>query len=258
MSRLQPEQEELLSKLVEAYRNVDRDHRQQFYLLPQGNSEPNPSIEHPGLQGGTSYVYMGDLLILTRAGLLFSSNEGTIHGFDITPEGFVYYERLKKSIKEPGQRIENHIRSYIDTAAFQQKYPTAYKKWAEAEVLLWSTEPENNLTTIGHLCREAIQEFSANLVKQFNPPDVDCEKQHTKNRIKAVLYKQKSKLGVNEFNFLEALAEYWDCISDMIQKQEHDSQKEAAQLIWEDGRRVVFQTAVVMYEVDRAVSRLVS
>jgi hypothetical protein len=255
MSRLQPEQEELLCRLVEAYWNVDRDHRQQFYLHPQRKSEPNMSIQHPGLPGGTSYVYMGDIIVLTRAGLLFSSNAGTIHGFDITPEGFDYYDGLKKSIQEPGQRIENHIRSYIDTAAFQQKYPTAFKKWTYAECMLWSTDSDEKLATIGHLCREAIQEFTEALVVKFQPPDIGNDKALTVKRLKGVLHIQKEKLGTKEIPFLEALITYWGTVSDLIQRQEHGGLREQTPLIWEDARRIVFQTVIVMYEVDRAVSK---
>jgi hypothetical protein len=39
-----------------------------------------------------------------------------------------------------------------------------------------------------------------------------------------------------------------------VQRQEHGAQKEGRPLVWEDGRRVVFQTAIVMFELDRALS----
>jgi hypothetical protein len=56
--------------------------------------------------------------------------------------------------------------------------------------------------------------------------------------------------------FLEALIAYWGTVSDLIQRQEHGSQKEGKELVWEDGRRVVFQTAMVMLEFDKSLSNI--
>jgi hypothetical protein len=47
--------------------------------------------------------------------------------------------------------------------------------------------------------------------------------------------------------------DYWGTVSDLVQRQEHGAQKQGAELTWEDARRVVFQTAIVMYEVSRAL-----
>jgi hypothetical protein len=38
-------------------------------------------------------------------------------------------------------------------------------------------------------------------------------------------------------------------------RQEHAGTREGEPLIWEDGRRVVLQTAVVMFEIDKSLSR---
>ena len=55
--------------------------------------------------------------------------------------------------------------------------------------------------------------------------------------------------------FLQALVAYWGTLSDLVQRQEHGGQREARPLVSEDGRRIVFQTLNVMYEIDRAVGR---
>jgi hypothetical protein len=70
-----------------------------------------------------------------------------------------------------------------------------------------------------------------------------------------VLDLQAKQLGTTEKPFLDALLGYWGTVSDLIQRQEHGGQKEGQSLVWEDGRRVVFQTAVVMFEIDRSLSR---
>lgn len=46
---------------------------------------------------------------------------------------------------------------------------------------------------------------------------------------------------------------YWGAVADLTQRQEHGVQKEGEQLVWEDARRVVFQTLLVMFEVDKAL-----
>lgn len=71
----------------------------------------------------------------------------------------------------------------------------------------------------------------------------------------AVLKLQSQQLGKTEGAFLEALHAYWCTLDDLVQRQEHGAQKEGAPVIWEDGRRVVFQTAVAMFEIDRSLSR---
>lgn len=52
---------------------------------------------------------------------------------------------------------------------------------------------------------------------------------------------------------LDALLVYWGAVNDLIQRQEHGATKEGEALRWEDGRQVVFQTAVVMFEIARAI-----
>jgi hypothetical protein len=54
-------------------------------------------------------------------------------------------------------------------------------------------------------------------------------------------------------SFAEALLAYFGTVSDLVQRQEHGAQREGAPLRWEDARRVVFQTAMVMLELDRAL-----
>jgi hypothetical protein len=50
---------------------------------------------------------------------------------------------------------------------------------------------------------------------------------------------------------LDALFGFWRATDRYIQRQEHASQREGESLTPEDGRRAVFQTAVLMFEADR-------
>ena len=197
-----------------------------------------------------------DIDHLVRCRLLASSSDSAILTFVLTPEALVYFEKLKEEMGQPVEQIEGTVHAYLDTAEFQRRHSGAYKKWAEAESLLWSGDSERQFTTIGHLCREAIQIFATELVDQFKPSDVEADPARTKNRVRAVLDLHKDKLGNREKLFLDSLIAYWSASSDLIQRQEHGAQKSGQELIWEDGRRVVFQAAFLMFEIDRCLSQL--
>jgi hypothetical protein len=249
---LQPEQVELLKALVEASRNVPRDQRGEFHLLTDGDGT---SIMHPGLPGRQMRVPDGDIDILQAEGLLLLTGIGRWHrSFVVTPQGFSLYEELQHRSGAQIQQVEETLMRYLDSDAFQRSYSEAHRKWAEAHGKLWGADSAQQLTTIGHLCREAIQEFATALVERHQPPEVDQDKAHDIARIGAVLNQHETRLGARTASFLDALLQYWRTVSGLVQRQVHGRQKEDRPLVWEDGRRVVFQTAVVMFEIDRALS----
>ena len=251
---LDQEQIDLLSVLVEGARNLPRDKRQEFYVIPHAWGETQSLLLHPGLPKGKIDAYPGDINMLARIGFLLFSNVPNQESFDITPEGFAYYQQLKQQNQKPIERISSEIKTYIESDNFKRKYPKAYQKWIEAETMLWATDSEKQSTTIGHLCREAVQEFADVLFTNYKSPEIDENKANVINRMRIVLDLQKRSLGETEKPFLDALLNYWGTIHDLIQRQEHGSQREKAILIWEDSRRVIFQTLIVMYEVDKALS----
>jgi hypothetical protein len=71
----------------------------------------------------------------------------------------------------------------------------------------------------------------------------------TKAKVRAVFAAQ-SGLSTSVRRSLEALVAYWETVSDLTQRQEH-----GADLAAEDSRRLVFQTMLVMREIDLALSR---
>jgi len=249
---LGPEQQELLGVLVEAYRNTPRENRQQFdYIQSHGGS----SLSHPGLGSSLENVYEGDISALGSAGLLSITPRNHLVRFDITPKGFRYYEYMKEQSGQPTKRVEDTMNQHLASDRFQRAYPAAYQKWAEAERLLWGSDSEQRLTSIGHFCREAMQEFATALVDRYQPPNVKTDKASIIARMRAVLDLREVQLGTTAKPFLEALLTYWGTVSDLVNRQEHGGQREAAALVWDDARRVVFQTAVVMFEIDQSLSR---
>ena len=198
---------------------------------------------------------MGDMEVLANEGLVAITygSRGTPN-VNLVPRGLAYYDELKHSAGQPTANVEAAIRSYLDTETFQQKYPQAYKKWTQVEEMLWSSDSKEQFTIIGHLCREAFQEFATSLIDHNGLQVADSNKAHDVNRIKAVLNHHASQIATTERPFLDALLAYWGTVSDLVQRQEHGGQKEGRELAWEDARRVVFHVAIVMFEVDKAIS----
>lgn len=255
MPILEKEQDELITKLVNAAHSTPRERRRSFRAYWPGSGTEKWIIEHMGLPNGRLCVHPGDLQILGQRGFLVTLNKGTSDWtFDVDPRGFSYYAEMKIKSGEPIQHVEKEIGAYLRGDDFQGRYPEAYKKWIDAESKLWGSDSADQFTTIGHLCREALQEFAKGLIEKYKPEKVDPEMAHTKNRIKSVIDAKSAHLGDRERSFLDALNCYWDSIDNLTQRQEHGAQKEGEGLLWEDGRRLVFNVAVVMFEIDRALT----
>lgn len=184
---LEPEQEELLAALVEAHRAVPRDKRRKFYF---GTAQGNPNnLHHPGLPNGGDKISLGDLEVLDHMGYI-GLKERTLRGtydFDVMPQGFTHYARAKQHHGQQLTRIEAEVRSFLSADRIRRDYPEAFRKWSEAEALLWDADSEQQLTTIGHLCREALQEFAATLANRYGITNVPEDKAKTVARIRAVL-----------------------------------------------------------------------
>lgn len=251
---IEAEQERLLIQLVEANRCLPENSRLYFYVAHQ-IGPPGVVIKHPGMPKDAPRVFEGDLRTLASENLISiaSMNTNGIDSFYITPLGFQTYQQLIEQSGTPLERVQNSVIEYLNSDKFKSSYATAYDKWMQAEKLLWGKDTEQVLTTIGHLVRESMQEFADALVQHFNPPDIPSDKAKTVARIRAVLNKVQIE-SETEKAFLDALLAYWGTVSDLVQRQEHGAQKEGSALLWCDARRVVFQSAVLMFELDNSLS----
>lgn len=250
------EQEEALAKFVEASRNLPSNEREPF-LACHVDEEVNLIVQHKGLQGGRCTLYPGDFEVLARANLIAVDliSPRAVWQFNILPAGFAYYTASKERSGGPVEVVESNVKKYLDGDRLRTKYPAAHQKLKSADDLLWQSDSELQLTTIGHLCREALQEFTTALVDEHKPPEVDNDKAHSVSRLRTVIALFRGRLGEAKAAHLDALIRYWGTVSDLVQRQEHGGQKEGEDLIWDDGSRVVFQTASVMYEIDRTLSK---
>lgn len=252
---LEPEQASLLVSLVEASRSVAGDRRRPFQAV-RSLGDPLALIFHPGFSDTRLRAYMGDIDALAELGLLRITQSDSAHrAFDVSNYGYAYYKTIHDEEGDSGQRLTDYVKRHLDTESFRGRYPRAFERWERAEVLLWSSDSISQLTTIGHFCREAVQELATVLVDTYQPQAVTTDVKKTVARLRAVLGMHSDRMGETEKAFAEALVAYWGAVNDLIQRQEHGGQMEGEGLTWEDGRRLVFQTANVMFEIDRTVTR---
>jgi hypothetical protein len=250
---LEQTQKELLAVLVEAARKLQRTERRRFrYTL----SSAGHVIRHPGLPNGSYLSYITDINALVREGLIeMEWTDKYSASLDVTPRGFKYYSWMRQQDGEPVHHIETHTRSLLDEAS-AQSHAEAYAKWREAESKLWESDSERAHTVIGHLCREAVQTLVSQLIADYDVGEVDPDPAKTVRRMKCVLKSTKPNTSKTCWQYLDALLSYWGATMDLIQRQEHGAQKEGEELLWLDSRRVVFNTAFLMLEINSVTSSL--
>lgn len=239
---LTDEQREMLVFLVEETRRRSGGQRHQFYAHRGGQNDILQS-------GDQRYpTYFPDLYELDATGLIRLREAENSVSFVVSPKGFAFYEEVKRAQGEPIERVEGEARHLLERDILDD-FAEAAQTWRDAEDLLWSGGAEEQLTAIGHKCREALQAFAQALYERHCPDSEVLAKDKTVDRIRSVLSARRSVVGKTTEDFLIA---YWGTVSDLAQRAEHDSQREARPLLWEDGRRLVFQTLLVMVELAAA------
>src|SRR4030067_1473764 len=114
---LEPEQFELLKVFVETSRRIPRDRQRKFIVVQTFNSQS--SIIHPGFGSNNYPAYLGDIEELGRRGLIHIQRPSSNSiNFDITPEGFNYYNTLKQRAGESTRNIEASTRDYLSSSNF--------------------------------------------------------------------------------------------------------------------------------------------
>src|SRR5450756_165061 len=109
MAPLEPEQQELLSELVEAHRRVPRAQRGAFILM-EGLSFTH--VFHGGLPGWRLMSNRADVEMLARYQLVSLDYSGRPLRFAVTPEGLEYYDGLKSERSGRVEQVAEEIRQY--------------------------------------------------------------------------------------------------------------------------------------------------
>lgn len=247
----EPEQIQLFKDLCEAYFAVPRQDRQQFMALKLGGMSQQ-------LQGNSvlrNDFLWEDLIALRDQDLfqyeLMSNSSG--FNFVISPRGRQFYEQLMTSAEAQTDQIEDHVWHYFDSQSFQHSYPITYGKWRESSEMVWGSENERDFSTIGLLCREAMQEFTTELITKYNVEGANPDKAKTRDRFSTVVNARRSAISESQLDVLDALFLYWREVGVLMQRQIHAREAEGDDLVWEDGRRLVFQLGFVLFEAARTL-----
>ncbi len=253
MTQLQSDQTNLLALLVEAHRSVERSQRQPFLTALEMDGI-RVGLNHPGL-GDRTHTTEYDLAILQRQGLILVrelDHPGTLE-FHITPEGISYYEQIREKEAEGVRQVELSVQQYLYSTIFRERHGQALDRWLEAQGALWVADSGSEHTRIGHICREAVQEFAKSALELSKATDFETNPTKTIERIRAVIKSCKPGAGKTTVACLDALLRCLEKLIPLIQRQEHGSQREGSNLLWKDSRRVVFHTAILMYEIDSVI-----
>lgn len=252
--QLERDAQRLLWQLVGAARAVPRAQRGGFLAITTWGGNV---LQHPGLPGGGIDGYdEGDLRDLMESGVVRVTQRGQ-HGdeqFELRLEAFELYDRAHRDLAAPVAAQENLVREHVTSDTFAARYRDAYDKWRDADVLLWRDRSVQDLTTIGHLCREALQLFVSRLIEMHGVSGADADPAKTVNRLHSVIDARRPQISTRNADLLGALVDYWKGVSGIVQRQEHGTQKAGDELTWNDGRRVLLYTAMVMAECDSTLS----
>jgi len=250
---LEDEQYALLARFVEAHRNTPRESRGKF-IASVGHGMTQAEFIHLFAANIKFKGSISDAEILADAGLLkISYGSKGDRQFAVSPEGIKIYEQWKAS-SPATQVVLEEPKDFISTSEFKKVHGEAFAKWDQAASLLWSADSNRQWTTIGHLCREALQEFAKSLAYEKNVDVTKIDPISTVERLRTIIKETgHSKRSKKVEKLLDALIVYWGTLSDLVQRQEHGANKEGEQLLWEDARRVVFHTCVVMFELSRSI-----
>ena len=250
---LSPRQKALLRTLVEACKVGTREENRTFlvvssldgsFILPYAGSElPDPVdqadvriLVDQGYVGVLKYNKNGDpVYYVTNEGIEFIAADTSERG----PALFV---------QEAVSLVEENLPSEFGRASELMK---------EAASKLIQAQDEHGWSEVGHKCREALQEFAQVLYTRHVPPSQQeaIPRDKTVQRLKAVVRQLRGRVGDTTSQLLGALVEYWGAVSDLVNKVEHRSQREDRPLTWDDARRAVLYSYLVMAELARVAER---
>lgn len=240
---LTAEAKDLLCEMAEAEASVPRDRRQKFFFLQHMNGA---LLLHPGMDQDRN-VIDEDVDLLAHYGLLlpsFTSKGKPMYA--IAPIGRQYYEHLRSDEDQRIERIEEVTLRHLETDGFGKRHPAAYTAWKKADDLAWSEDAEDRQSEVGHNCRDALVAFVTGLVERHKPDDVEKDPEKFLNRLGAVFAKREISKDVSE-----ALGGLWRYVTVLTMRQDHKERQKPGGLTVEDGRRVVFLTAMALVEADR-------
>lgn len=244
---LSPRQQALLRSLVEACKAGTDEESREFVVFPFGHDRFVRFIRGAHLPEPVSEA---DVNTLVQAGFvrILRYNRSGRPVYYVTNEGI---EFVAADIAENGPQPFVEQAVTLVEKQLPSQFARASELMRDAARRLVEAQDEHGLSEVGHKCREALQEFAEVLCRQYVPPgeQQSIPREKTVQRLKAVVRQVRGRVGDTTSQLLEALVEYWGAVSDLVNKVEHRSQREDRPLTWDDARRAVLYSYLVMAEL---------
>lgn len=200
-------------------------------------------------------VVVSDLEALESASLVNLTGSASVLEVTLTENAAAYLNYLQEQAIDPLKRLVGEFWDYLDSEGFQSRHSQAWRKWQSAASLLWAAGDPSDFGNIGFRSRESMKAFVTDLVDMYDPPEVEPDPEKISDRLHDVLEFRQEQLGERSKPFLDALKDYWDKLARRYQLLVHHKTPEAQTLTLNDAKWIVYQTAMVMFEIDRSLSR---
>jgi hypothetical protein len=151
------------------------------------------------------------------------------------------------------ERIDDYLCAYLNSERFQSAYPLVCRRWEHTSGMLWHADSKDKLLLVGHKARDTMKEFACSVIERRELYPVNLYPTKTLERLSVVIEMHRSQLLDTRAAFLNGLLDYWKVLNDVVQCHEDGASRDHKRLRWEDGRRLVLLTALVMIEVDRSL-----
>ncbi|MEQ8765178.1 MAG: hypothetical protein RL885_14690 [Planctomycetota bacterium] len=220
-----------------------------FQMLPPNESREFMTVESKDGDGAVSAVALfprpvgqfeivaSDLRTLINEGLL-SGEPGVcgLKGVQLTGRGQV---AVKEAVGiDPCIQIERHFSGLL--GQLPEDYSGAWRRLQAASIALASATSEEDYSSVGHHCREAVQDFARVFAQGVSSAE-EMPAEKTLNKVATKLRSLESSTTNKELS--KAIEKLWVATNSLIQKVEHRSQRAKEPLRLADARRCVFLTA---------------
>jgi hypothetical protein len=149
-------------------------------------------------------------------------------------------------------RVEDYLHAYLAQERVKSAYAAACRQWSDAWALLWQANTKDRVIAVGHQARAVVREFARALLERQGLGTTGSCATDESDCLAAAIELHRSWLAVERCQFLESLFDYWRALDDVVRRHELDA-RAPERLRWEDGRRLVVLTALLMVEIDRSL-----
>jgi hypothetical protein len=161
------------------------------------------------------------------------------------------------------ERIDDYLRSYLEDERFRSTHPLAYGRWLVAWEMLWCADSRTKVIAVAQRAADAMRAFASSLLERRTPAAIDrhwpdlladgSSRPEPADGLTTIMDVYGEELGEERSELLGGLLEHWRALLEHVRCHEDRAQGSSGRLRWEDGRRLVLFTALVMVEIDRSV-----